>query len=187
MQWIAKNVVHWDLWTALYSSELVTTPGEDDESSLMTLSKFQNRVSYFLAPALNWAVCSWKTSFQFDILFWQILPISSPIYDSHRTLKLSPFSSKADLWLDLVLEQSSVLGSKCQNIWLSVYQLILAGRNQFQKWIISEYQLSSGWEQLPSLLFKLAGLLRASKATWQSGGKGKKDQLALSGNKSRSF
>ena len=40
---------------------------------------------------------------------------------------------------------------------------------------------------IPSLLFKLAGNPRASKATWQSGGKGKKDQLALSGNKSRYF
>ena len=49
---------------------------------------------------------------------------------------------------------------------------------------ISEYLPA---DSIPSLLFKLAGNPRASKATWQSGGKGKKDQLALSGNKSRSF
>ena len=49
------------------------------------------------------------------------------------------FPPKADLWLDGFgpgVEQSSVLGSKCQSILISLYQLILAGTNQFQKWIL---------------------------------------------------
>ena len=123
-----------------------------------------------------------------NIKFCQFIPnFQLPLYSEDTICILYPklLSSKFCFVYLLYLANSSWrdLNTKLpqMNIWIWYEGNTKVNLYQEQ---ISEYLPA---DSIPSLLFKLAGNPRASKATWQSGGKGKKDQLALSGNKSRSF